>query len=340
MEANDACLLGWRGANRFRCGALGPPVLRLPRLLALVALLAAVAALPSVVAQGNGGPVEVHVTVAVTSFGNYDAKQGTYVLDFYLVLEWDPATAPDNFTAAEFEFANGRATSRELQLDEVNATTGMRTLWYRIQANLYSEPRYDAYPFDKQRVEIRIEDKAQPERLLRYVAKSGAIEERFQPAGWQVVGTNFTVERSQYSFDEPYSQAHFEVVLQRSVLSGVLKVILPPLAFIIISGVSFFLVGADKVATRFGLAANMAISGVMFHAAQSASLPSLSRLIFLDRYMLAIDIFLFASVFVTALVALAEMKWKSPAKAKRINLRGAIIVPALAVAAFLLMLLV
>lgn len=290
--------------------------------------------------MAQGAPVDVHVTIAVNSFGNYDAKQGTYVLDFYLVLSWDPAKAPDNFTAAGFEFANGRATSRDLQYDRLDNQTGIRSLWYRVQANLFSQPVYDRYPFDHQTIEIRIEDTVYPASQLRYVpANNGTgLESSFQPAGWELGGTRFEVLDNDYSFDEPYSQARFVITLQRSVLSGVLKVIVPPLAFIAVSGVSFFLVGADKVATRFGLTANMAISGVMFHAGQMASLPSLSHLVFVDRYMLAIDVFVFGSVLVTALVALVELRKKDPALGRKVNLRGAIIVPLAAIAAFLLLL--
>jgi hypothetical protein len=307
----------------------------------LLAPFAVLLLLPSAAAQDESGPVEVTVTVAVTSFGNYDATTGTYVLDFYLVLEWDPSGAPANFTAANFEMANGRANARDLQLNETDPDTGVRRLWYRVQADLYSEPKYDWYPFDKQTVEVRVEDKVYTVDQLVYVAGNGTLEEQFRPAGWQVGGTSFEVIENKYTFDEqPYSQARFVVTLQRTVLSGVLKVIVPPLAFVLISAVSFLLVGKEKIATRFALSGNMAISGIMFHAAQSATLPSLSRLIFLDRYMLAIEVFLFGSVLVTALVALAEMKWKDEVKAKRINWRGAIAVAAAAVGVFFLLLLV
>ena len=281
------------------------------------------------------------MTVAVTSFGNYDATTGTYVLDFYLVLEWDPSTAPANFTAANFEMANGRAASRDLQFDETDEDTGARRLWYRVQANLYSEPKYDWYPFDKQTVEVRLEDKVYTTSQLVYVAGNGTLEDQFRPAGWQVGGTAFEVIENEYTFDEePYSQARFVVTLERTVLSGVLKVIVPPLAFVAISAVTFFLLGKDKLATRFVLSGNMAISAILFHAAQSATLPSLSRLVFLDRYMLAIEVFLFGSVVLTAMVAWAEMKGKDEALAKRLNWRGAIILAAAAVGTFFLLFLV
>jgi hypothetical protein len=314
---------------------------RLPLLLASLAL-AWLMLLPGGSAQADegGDPVQVKVTVAVTSFGSYDATQGTYVLDFYLVLEWDPATAPGNFTAANFEMANGRAASRDLQLNETDPETGARRLWYRVQANLYSEPNYEWYPFDRQTIEIRIEDKVHTVNDLVYVPGNATLESQFRPSGWQVGGTSFNVTANEYSFDDPYSQARFVVTLQRTVLSGVLKVIVPPLAFVAISGVTFLLLGKEKIATRFALSGNMAISGILFHAAQSASLPSLSRLVFLDRYMLAVEVFLFGSVVVTAMVAFAEMKQKDEKRAKRLNWRGALVVTAAAVGVFFLLFLV
>lgn len=301
--------------------------------------LALLLAVPAASAQGEDGPVEVTVSVALINFGNYDATTGTYTLDFYLILEWDPADASANFTAANFEMANGRATSRDLQFNETTPE-GHARLWYRIQADLYSEPKYEWYPFDKQTIEVRIEDKVHTVGELVYVTGNGTLESQFRPAGWEVKGTRFSVVSNEYTFDDPYSQARFVVTLQRTVLSGVLKVIVPPLAFVIVSAVSFFLVGKEKLATRFALSGNMAISAILFHAAQSATLPSLSRLIFLDRYMLAIEVFLFGSVTVTALVAYAEMKGKDAAKAKRINWRGAILCAAAAAGVFFLLFLV
>lgn len=319
-----------------------PPLPSAVRPAWLLGAFCLLALLPGAQAQGESpeGPVEVAVTVALVSFGNYDATQGTYVLDFYLVLEWDPAKAPANFTAERFEMANGRATARDLQLNETDPDTGARRLWYRIQAQLYSEPRYDWYPFDKQTVEVRVEDKVHTVHDLVYVPANGTLESQFRPAGWQVGGTRFEVRENEYSFDEPYSQARFVVTLQRSVLSGVLKVILPPLAFVAISGVTFLMLGKDKVATRFALSGNMAISGILFHAAQQATLPSLSRLVFIDRYMLAIEVFLFGSVLVTAMVALAESRWKDEDAAKRLNWRGLVAVAAAAVGTFFLLSLV
>lgn len=305
----------------------------------LFACLAALAVVPGAAAQDDAHPVEVKVTVALINFSNYDAATSTYSLDFYLVLEWDTAQAP-GFNASSWEIANGRATNRDLQLDEHVANTTLERLWYRVQADLHSDPKYDAYPFDHQTIEVRIEDKVHPVDELIYVPGNGTLESQFDPAGWQISGSRLDVAVNDYSFDEPYSQARFVLTVHRSVLSGVLKVMLPPFAFVAISAVTFFLVGKDKIATRFALSGNMAISGILFHAAQSATLPSMSRLIFLDRYMIAVEAFLFGSVVVTALVTLNELRHKDEARARRTNARGAIIVAAIAVGVFFLLTLV
>ena len=308
-------------------------------LLGALAVLFVLSFVPVASAQEDG-PVEVKVTVALINFSNYDATTSTYSLDFYLVLEWDTARAPAGFNASSWEIANGRATSRDLQLDEHVENSTLQRLWYRVQADLHSDPKYGDYPFDHQTIEVRIEDKVHPVDELVYVAGEGSLESQFDPAGWQISGHRLEVGTNEYSFDEPYSQARFVVTVHRSVLSSVLKVILPPFAFVAISAVTFFLVGKDKIATRFALAGNMAISGILFHAAQSATLPSMSRLIFLDRYMIAVEAFLFGSVVVTALVTLNELRHKSEAKARRTNLRGAILVSAIAVGVFFLLTLV
>ena len=309
------------------------------RLLGLLASLLLLALVPTASAQGEDGPVEVKVTVALINFSNYDAATSTYTLDFYLVLEWDAAQAP-GFNASTWEIANGRATNRDLQFVEDVEGTSLHRLWYRVQADLHSDPRYDDYPFDHQTIEVRIEDKVHPVDELVYVAGDGTLESQFDPAGWQISGHKLEVGVNEYSFDEPYSQARFVVTVHRSVLSSVLKVMLPPFAFVAISAVTFFLIGKDKIATRFALAGNMAISGILFHAAQSATLPSMSRLIFLDRYMIAVEAFLFGSVAVTAIVALLELKGKDEKKARRANLRGAILTAAIAVGVFFLLTLV
>jgi hypothetical protein len=126
-------------------------------LLALLLLAPGLLSAPLAAAQ-DADPVEINVGLLVINFGNYDANKGTYVLDFYLFFKWDPAAAPANFTPATFEFMNGRASAKDKIFDETNATTGMRELWYRVQANLYSEPSFDDFPFDTQHVRILFED--------------------------------------------------------------------------------------------------------------------------------------------------------------------------------------
>lgn len=262
--------------------------------LALLLLLAAPPA--------SAAPVPVHVDLHVISFGNYDVNKGTYTLDLYLHLWYDTAAAPSGFDATKFEFMNGRAGSKELLSDTTG--NGTRDLWWRIQANLYSEPRFDRYPFDRQDLRLVLEDAVHPDSELVYVPSlSGdGLDPDVRVAGWRIHGTDSGVETKEYPFEESYSRFTYTLQIERAPLSAALRSFLPPLAFMIVSGLSFFL-HPSKVGQRITFGTSMLISAVGFHVSQTVSLPTLGRLTLFDNVMLASYAFLAASLVVTALIA-------------------------------------
>ncbi|HET6399009.1 MAG TPA: hypothetical protein VFH47_05595 [Candidatus Thermoplasmatota archaeon] len=144
------------------------------------------------------GPVHVGVGLHVLSVGNYDPNKGTYVLDFYLILAWDAAQAPEGFAPDRFEFMNGRATSKDLIFDGREGEA--RELWYRVQASLYAQPRFRDYPFDTQHIRLQMEDAVRPAAELVYVPMEGRVglDERVNVAGWEVRSQAVDVVRSAY----------------------------------------------------------------------------------------------------------------------------------------------
>lgn len=290
------------------------------RLLALAAL-AALLVVPTAAAQAE--PTLVDVGVLVINFGNYDANKGTYVLDFYLFLRWDPAAAPANFTPATFEFMNGRASAKDKIFDATNAA-GERELWFRVQANLYSEPNFSDFPFDTQHVDIVFEDSIMTSDQLQYRtldAESG-LDEGFRAAGWRVGEPLFDVAQKDYKFGESYSRAVFSVELSRERFSTSIKTLLPPVAFVLVAGLSFFL-HPSKWGNRIGLGTGMLISAVMFHISQTLALPPMAKLILFDKVMIAVYLFVLGSLAVTALIAIDEDYWKDRDYTKVINTYGA-----------------
>ena len=314
--------------NRFD-GAQVVAAVRRSLLLLAAALLAL-----AVPATAQPGPVTVNVDLHVISFGNYDVNKGTYTMDLYLHLWYDEASAPDGFDATHFEFMNGRAGSKELLEDSVGSD-GVRDLWWRIQANLYSEPAFGHYPFDRQELRLVLEDSVHPASEVAYVpALSGSgLDEDVKVSGWRIKGTAADAGLKQYGFDEDYSRFTFTVTVHREPLSAALRTFLPPIAFMVVSGLSFYL-HPSKVGQRITFGTSMLISAVGFHVSQTVSLPALGRLTLFDQIMLSAYAFLAASLIVTALIAHNEDYAKKEGWSERVNRLGLLASLALPFAVF------
>jgi hypothetical protein len=301
----------------------------------LVAVLALLPLLPT--AHAQEGPVPVEVEVYVVNFGNYDTGKGTYVMDFYLTFRWDPAAAPANFTPARFEFMNGRAAGAPDRIsDEVDPGTGVREVNYRIQANLYSEPRFQDYPYDTQTLELLFEDAVNDASRLQYVpvGEGSGIDEGVRIPGWRIGEVALESVDKTYPPDETFSRTRFTVQISREPLSSTLKSFLPPFAFMLVAGLGFFF-HPSKVANRITLGTGMLIAAVGFHISQTVSLPPVGTLIFFDKVMIATYTFLVGCLMVGTLIAIDEDWWKDRDYTKVINLAGGLLTLAAPAVTFL-----
>lgn len=293
------------------------------RPLLLAALLVPLLAVPVADAQESATVVEVGVYIL--NLGNHDVNKGTYLLDFYLVLSWDTTTAPADFSPDKLEFMNGRASARERIADETDATTGWREVWYRIQANLYSEPRFESFPYDTQNLEILFEDAVYPREELVYVVNRtvSGVDDGFRAAGWRTGEPEFDVVTKDYQFGESYARARFSMELSRERFSTTIKSMLPPIAFVLVAALSF-VIHPTKWSNRISLGTGMLISSVMFHISQTVALPPMPGLILFDKIMIAVYAFVIGSLIVTTLVAIDEDYWKKSDHTREINVYGAI----------------
>lgn len=280
------------------------------------------------VAQVDAAPVAADVHVI--NFGNYDVNKGTYVLDMYLHFSYNVTESP-NLDVTKFEFMNGRAASKDLLSDSTE--NGIRDLWYRIQANLYSEPRFANYPFDTQVLGFELEDALSDARALTYVGQGG-LEPGLRVPGWEVGNAVVRVENHTYSFGETYSRLIFQFEVSRPVGSTALRSFLPPVAFVIVAGVSFML-HKSKSANRITLGTGMLISAVAFHISQTSSLPTLGALTFFDRFMMAVYTFIVASLAVSTYMAYEDDHRKDVDRSALLNRRGLMWAIVLPVAVFI-----
>ena len=265
----------------------------------------------------------VTVGLYIIGFGNFDVNRGTYTFDFYMWLRWNDSSGIDPL---KFEFMNGRATTKEKLSDETDNVTEMRTVWYRIQAVLFSEPKFDDYPFDKQTLTIILEDTALNSSRLVYVSEK--TESGFDPSvkvsGWNIEGWDFSASEKGYPWGENYSRLIFNIKIGRERTTTAIKTFLPPIIFCIVSGLSFFF-RPDKITNRIGFGTSMLISAVMFHISQTASLPPMPSLMMIDKIMIATYSFLAASLIVTTIIYIDEEFIKDKDYTKLTNRCGALI---------------
>lgn len=308
-----------------------------PRTFLLALLAASVVPLLAAPVATAQSPLEVHVELHVISFGNFDVNKGTYTMDFYLHL-WH-ANATD-LEVTRFEFINGRAASRELLGDEVE--NGTRHLWYRIQANLYTDPHFESYPYDTQVLRLDLEDAIHTADELRYVPSLGGngLDPDVRVAGWHIDQASATVLEKEYRFrdsSETYSRFSYEVHVSRPPFSATLRSFLPPLAFVLVASFSFFLDPAQPV-PRLTLGTGMLISAVGFHLSQMVNLPGLSVVTPFDRFMIASYAFIACCIMVTVALAWGE-KLRIPAGILKLTNRwGAALTVALPALVYVLLL--
>jgi hypothetical protein len=229
-----------------------------------------------------------------------------------------------NLSPASFEFMNGRPITKE-KIYEAR-TNETNEVWYRVQANLFITPEFNSYPFDTQDLKIILEDSKFNTSTLNYAPKQDIIgtDEQFSIAGWKIQSSDIEVTNHDYPWEESYSQLTFTIKLTRDAGLTSTKLLLPPIIFCVVSGLSFFF-KADKITHRLGLGTSMLISAVMFHLSQTSSLPPLPSLILIDKIMIAVYAFLASSLFATTLIYIDEEYWKDVDYTKIVNRFGGIL---------------
>jgi len=242
----------------------------------------------------------VNVGLYLLNLGKFDIATGSFTADFYLSIKCEN-TCPSQ----DFEFMNGRASSSEKIIDEPNEK------FYRIQANLVSPIDLKKFPFDKQKMEIIIEDKKKTTDELQYVPdlEETGFDKSIVFVGWDIGQWNVTIREHNYEiYDETYSQYVFEIPISRIIINSIFKTLLP-IIFIILVMLSSFVLDPDKITTRLAMVGSALVASVMFHVSLANQLPSVGYLTFIDKFMvLTYFVILLSFIFNVFLLELHEEK--------------------------------
>jgi hypothetical protein len=281
--------------------------------------------------EANEGPSQVTVGLFILNLGKFDVATGSYTADFYLSLTCEEECDPTGF-----EFLNGRAASVDRIIDEPNEK------FYRIQANLASQVDLRKFPFDRQRMQIILEDKKMTTDELVYVAdiETSGIDENIAFTGWNLDRWNATVVEHDYPiYDETYSQYVFAVDISRIAFNSFMKTFLP-VFFIVLIMLFSFVMDPDKITTRIAMAGSALIGAVMFHISISNQIPPVGYLTFADKFMI-LTYFVILLTFIMNIILLEYAERKKQELVHKIHTRTEyavfIIVPLLYLLFFLLL---
>ncbi|MEK6823495.1 MAG: hypothetical protein AABY06_00520 [Nanoarchaeota archaeon] len=241
---------------------------------------------------------QIKVGIYILNLGKFDLSTGSFTADFYLSL-----TCKNVCPKQEFEFMNGRASSLEKIIDNPNEK------FYRIQANLVSPIDLKKFPFDKQKLEIILEDKKKTIDELEYVPdlETTGIDESISFVGWNLNKWEAKTKIHRYEiYDEDYSQYVFSIPISRITINAVFKTFLP-IIFILLVMLSSFILDPDKITTRLAMVGSALVASVMFHISLGNQIPPVSYLTFVDKFMvLTYFIILLSFIFNVFLLELHE----------------------------------
>mgnify|MGYP001615919942 CR=1 FL=1 len=220
---------------------------------------------------------EIQVGLYLLNLGKFDIATGSFTADFYLDFNCE-STCPK----MDFEFMNGRASSLDKIIDEP------KEKFYRIQANLNSPVNLRSFPFDKQEMQIIIEDKKAARDSLIYVPneEESWIDDSIAFTGWQLGQWKAVEKEHDYKvYGESYSQYIFTIPIERIKINSILKTFLPVI-FILLVMLSGFFLDTEKILTRLGMSGSALVASVMFHISISNQIPPTGYLTFADRFMI------------------------------------------------------
>lgn len=302
------------------------------RLIALVCTLLTLLVMPSAAGadeppppDNKGAPaaqaptVAVKVGIDVAGVSKLDLGSGSFAAEFYLSLR----CAGAGECKPGFDIANGKATSKELIVDEPQHKV------YRIKADLAGEIDLSEFPFDHHELPIVItEDPKAPTNIKLEIDKEHtSIEKDVKIPGWQLADVETEVStRKVEGIADGISEATFNMIVRRPVVAATFKNLLPVVFIILVSWSALFL-AAKAIANRLALITGGLVSSVMFHVSSTSSLPPIGYLTRADKFLIATYAGLLINVVLAVMIA-AYDDAKNEAAVKRLHRIAFGLVPA------------
>ncbi|MDM8564816.1 extracellular solute-binding protein [Candidatus Halobeggiatoa sp. HSG11] len=262
----------------------------------------------------------VYAGIDINEVSNLNIKNSSYLVDFYLWFRHQ-----EGFDNTQIEFINAE---KPIKLGKPIAEiidNGMVYSAYRIKAKFKSGFQFFDYPFDLQNLQIKFRHPSLTRKKLIYVVdeigmrqisneailKKLARTQAFESiTEWSIQSANFyqDVMKNESTLGNPLlfsSKAHIEysrfnsnILIKRSIISFIVKNMLPVVILLVLSYVVFFMSPKD-LTPRIAISLNSLLAVAFFHLKMSSALPGIGYLVALDYAFYAIYIIIVLGLLIT-----------------------------------------
>jgi len=229
--------------------------------------------------QNEYNPRIVKVGIYILNIGKLDMASGEFTADFYLYFSSNQTSERGGIT--NFEFCNGNYNRKDVYYPDDPTYDA-----YRIEAVLHNNMDLSRYPFDHHEITIELEDKYEDKKQMIYILnqKYPTRAPSLKIPGWEIESDDPDVIIYPYPWGE-VSRFIYTLEIQRPVMAGFLKTILPVLIMVIV-GLLSLQFSPDKYIARLTLITGSLTGAVILHLNITSSLPPLGYLTLGDRFML------------------------------------------------------
>jgi len=256
-------------------------------------------------------------------------NSGTFSADFYL---WFNSTGSPQ--TVQYELINGQATSVTV---DANSSTYQE---YRIVGTFSSNLDFSNFPFDNHSLSIEVESKNMAASQLTFVpdtAGSG-VDPSVSLVGWNLLGYSIQAAPHVYSSSQTFSRLTFTFTIVRPAVQSFMTNVLPIFLITLISLLAFFL-PPTRSFERILIGVTTLIAAIQLNISLFSQIPPVNYLTIADKMMITVYALFLYSIGVTIVLA-RQVENKDIERAKRLNTKGAILVPFIAavILGFLLLL--
>jgi hypothetical protein len=262
---------------------------------------------PALPATHASGPDRVIIGAYINDIQNIDFKSHSYSIDLYIWFRWrNPSINPSRSMEFMNRYASYDSLRTELYQAPEKEPDGSYYAILRVYEQFSRKFKLENYPFDRQTLDVEIEDSLYGTNQLVYVADGQGVT--MNPAitlpGFAVGKPAMRIVRHHYptffgDISDPtatdYSRVILSVPVTRPAVAMTIKTFVPIVLVVICAALVFF-VRPTYVEGRIGLGITALLTLVALQLAAASVLPDVNYLTLLDKVYILAYIFIILSI--------------------------------------------